>query len=486
MKFYESSISNYWSAEPKIKEARKVFFEKGIIKRELLADELAFSWLRCKYKNTSSTETPSPVMNESRRIPIKQLKKIPIALNEIWIGLFDSNHQLKVYTGNPLLGQSLSLWEFNEASAGYNGIGSCFETEKPELTIGLEHYNDYLTQFVTIGIPYKDSTVGLILPLQIADDELLEKLLSISFDLIFDHGSYAQEDDATDCYFFRQDIQIFNNCYKQFSKLRDQNMYLKITASNAFGANLLAREIHQKSCRRDFEFVYLCEHSFERILSFDKWIKGFKGTIYIEDCRWLPMDFQMKVSKFIDSKLINSKASNHLYKSDVVVLTSEICIDDELAELPEEYAGLQMKFAKVNLIIPSFMEMGQQFKSYLYTEFERLCSKRWQCDYCLSEETLNLLKDYSWPEQYKELVYVVDYIVTQKFQGHEVPLTAMPAYILRAADNPIDKMSLRDLERLWIMKSLMKSKGNIKRTAEQLGITRTTLYKKIEDYQIKV
>lgn len=486
MKFMESPITNYWTAEPKIKEARKIFFEKGIIKRELLVDELAFSWLRCKYKNTSSTEMPSSVINESRRIPIKQLKKIPIALNEIWIGLFDENDQLKVFTGNPLLGQSLSLWEFHEASAGYNGIGSCFETEKPELTIGLEHYNDHLTQYVTIGIPYKDKTVGIILPLQIADDELLEKLLGTSFELIFDRESYAQESESSNCYFFRPDIQIFNNCYKQFSKMRDQSLYIKIMTPNAFAANMLAQEIHLKSSRRDSEFVYLCEHAQERIQNFDKWIKGFKGTIYIEECRWLPMDFQMKISKYLDSKLINSKASNCLYKSDVAVIISEKIDADELAELPEEYVGLQMKFAKVNLIIPSFMEMGQQFKSYLYTEFERLCSKRWQCDYCLSEEALNLLKDYSWPEQYKELIYVVDYIVTQKFQGQEVPLTAMPAYILRAADNPIDKMSLKDLERLWIMKSLMKSKGNIKRTAELLGITRTTLYKKIEDYQIKV
>ena len=486
MNLIESPISNYWSAEPKIKEARKVFFEKGIIKRELLMDEVAFSWLRCKYKNTSSTETPLSGPNESRRIPIKQMKKIPIALNEIWIGLFDELDQLKVFTGNPILGQSLSLWEFNEASAGYNGIGSCFESEKPELTIGLEHYNDYLTQFVTIGIPYKNNTVGIILPLQIADDELLEKLLATPFDLIFDRDSYALENEPLECYFFRSDVQVFNSCYKQFSKLSAHNPYLKITAPNASSAKLLAQEIHQKSSRRDLEFVYLCDRTMERILNFDKWIKGFKGTIYMEDCRWLPMDFQIKVSKFIDSKLINSKAHNDLYNCDIAVIYSEINIGDELIELPEEYVGLQMKFAKVNLIIPKFMEMGQQFKSYLYTEFERLCSKRWQCDYSLSEESLNILKDYSWPEQHKELVYLADYVVTQKFQGHEVPLTAMPAYILRASDNPIDKMSLKDLERLWIMKSLIKSKGNIKRTAELLGVTRTTLYKKIETYQIKV
>lgn len=484
MKSIDMPISRYWSAESQIREARRVFFDKGIIKRELLEDDLAFSWLRCKYKNTAAGELPLSPSAESKRIPIKQLKKLPLPLNEIWIGLFDQNDQLKLYTGNLLLGQMFSQWDFSEAAAGFNGIGSCFESKKLSMTIGLEHYSDHLIQVVTLGLPLENQTIGVILPLQMADDETIDRVLALPFGSIFDQDQRAKEGAQFDCYFFRPDIQVYKNCHKQFLKMAQHQAFLKVTAKHRYEAYLLAREIHKNSSRKSDPFVYLCENDLDQLNGFEPWNGSFRGTVYIEEGRWLPLPFQRQISQYIDSKLINSKSENSLYNSNVAIIISEKDRSEDLIELPDLYAGLQMKCAKVNLIIPSFMEIGQQFKSYLYTEFEKICAKRWQRDLRLSEEALKTLTAYSWPEQYKELIYLADYVSLQRFEGQEVPLTALPDYILRDADNPVDNMTLKDLERAWISKALARTKGNIKRTSEILGITRTTLYKKIEEYQL--
>lgn len=484
MKSLEMLISRYWSAESQIREARRVFFDKGIIKRELLEDELAFAWLRCKYKNTAARELPLSASAESKRIPIKQLKKMPLPLNEIWIGLFDQSDQLRLFTGNLLLGQAFSQWDFSEAVAGYNGIGSCFESKKSAMTIGMEHYSDHLTQYVTLGLPFENQTIGVILPLQMADDETIERIQALPFESIFDQDKRSKEGPQFDCYFFRQDIQVFKNCHKQFLKMAQQQAFMKITAKHSYEAYLLAREIHKNSSRKKEAFVYLCEKDLESLSSFETWSSGFKGTVYIEDGRWLPLPFQRQISQFIDSKLINSKSEIDLYNSDIAIIISEVDKSQDLIELPELYVGLQMKCSKVNLIIPSFQDIGHHFKSYLYTEFEKLCAKRWQRDLRLSEEALKVLTAYSWPEQYKELIYLADYVSLQRFEGQEVPATALPDYLLRDADSPVDNMTLKNLERAWIAKALVRTKGNIKRTSEILGITRTTLYKKIEEYQL--
>lgn len=486
MKNLEISISNYWLIESQIHEARKVFFEKGIIKRELLDDELAFSWLRCKYKNISATSIPVKLENKSKKIPIKQIRKLPLSISDIWIGTFDKDNQLNYYTGNIALGEKFSDWAFDEDSVGYNGIGYCLETNITNIIVGFEHYNENLSQYITLGFSYEKETVGIIIPLQLADDEFIVRILENSFENIFNAGIELKESPYLDCYFFNSEIQVFKNCYKQFAVTAFDYPYLKISAEQSYEANLLAREIHKNSIRSQEAFLSLSaddphSHSLLECLDID-----FKGTIYIEGCHWLSLEYQEKINNIIECKLINSKQVKGLYQADLVVFIFNKIDDSCMLDYPEICPSLQSKCCDAHLIIPSFKELGHQFQSYLSNEFERLSIERLKQVICLSEETLKVLTNYSWPGSYKELLYLVDYIGRRGDLGREIHLNAIPDYILESEQHSIDRMTIKYLEKKWIKKSLEKSNGNIKRTSEILGITRTTLYKKIKEYEIKL
>lgn len=486
MKNLEISISNYWLVESQIHEARKVFFEKGIIKRELLDDELAFSWLRCKYKNISASTIPENHESKSKKIPIKQVRKLPLSLSEIWMGTFDEDNQLNYYTGNLELGEKFANWAFDEDSAGYNGIGYCLETNNTNIIVGFEHYNKHLSQYITIGFSYEKETVGIIIPLQLADDELIVRILENSFENIFDTGIELKDTPYLECYFFNSEIQVFNNCYKQFAVIASKYPYLKISTQQSYEANLLAREVHKNSARSQEAFLCLSaddpySHELLECLDID-----FKGTIYIEGCHWFSHLEQEKINDMIECKSINSKPIKGLYEADLAVFIFNKIDDACMLDYPEISPSLQSKYCDANLIIPSFKEIGHQFQSYLSDEFERLSLERLKQVICLSEETLKVLTNYSWPESYKELLYLVDYIGRDDVLGSEIHLNAIPDYILDSEQHSVDRMTIKYLEKKWIKKSLEKSKGNIKRTSEILGITRTTLYKKIKEYEIKV
>jgi hypothetical protein len=482
----ENTLSQYWMNEPHIREARHIFFQKGVIRRELIEDELAFSWLRCKYKGTSFVEITSSNSENSRRIPIKQMKKMPVALNELWIGLFDLNNELVCFTGNLWLGQTFSKCSFIEASAGFNGIGTCIETRKMAMTVGLEHYNEQLCPYVTLGIPYEHQMIGVILPLQIADDETVGRIINLPFASIFQNQLASEKDLEYDCYFFRRDIHVYESCYKQFLKYASQYAYLSIGAKNKSDGYLLAQEIHKKSSRTSGEFVYLCVNDLEKCMTLSMWHSGFVGTIYIEDLCWFPRAFQRKLDELIEKKLTNCKVQMGLKDCSLGFVIFNNKMSENSKESPELYSALQKKFEKVNLVIPSYLEIGQQFKSYLYTEFEKICSKLGYREMNLSEDALNVLTGYQWPEQYTELVYLTDYVAHQKFKGNEVPLSALPEYIIKSRERFGGSMQLKAMEHQWIVSVLGSTHGNIKKTSELLGITRTTLYKKIEEYQIKV
>lgn len=486
MNFDGLSLSNYWSNESKIKEARQVFFAKGVIRRELIADDLAFSWLRCKYKGTSSTEIPYQPTSRFGRVPMKKTPKKTLILNDLWVGVFDYDGKLKHHLGNASMGQKFEGWSFLEATAGFNGIGTCLENRKLSMTVGYEHYHDALCDYISIGMPYGEDLIGFILPLQIADDELIEKLLANSFSHYYQIETDLEFPPPYDLHFFREDFEAFKQCYMTFTQLSKVHSHLFIVGDYLQDAYELALKIHEERVQSHNEFLYLSAMRCINTQVSELIRDDFKGTLFIEDVNWLPIAFQEKINEIIDCKLINSKSCNDLYKSDLSIIVFKKYDEFKKDNEPDVYAPLQANLLKSQLCIPSFHKLGRSFKSYLYDEFENICYKRGYRSLHLSEAVLKLLTIYHWPLGYQELRCMADYIANQTFDGDEVPLKALPNYLIQLGERTEENLSLKYAEQIWIEKVLTQCEGNIKRAAMQLGITRTTLYKKMDEYHIKV
>lgn len=477
-------ISNYWTNEPNIKEAKTIFFDKGVIKRELISDQLAFSWLRCKYKNVPHSFETTSLNKSGKRIPSKQVKISALTMSEIWIALIDEKYDIIAYTGSVQMAQMFAGINFSEAVIGTNGVGTCIDSGKVGISIGLEHYSTTLEGYVTIGMPLQNLFVGIVLPLQFADDEALNKVLSYPYETLFQHEIGDRSQYALDLYFFRKDIQVYKTCFQQFNNIVNRIPILSLTVPDSWEGYSLSSLIHEKSVRAEQPFEYICNQDGWRLEGLLSSGSSFSGTIVIENMAWFSQEIQKKTNQFIESKLINSKPYKCLFKSDIAIIFVEICQRELLTELPKMYLGLQSKLSKVNLVIPAFGDVGQQFKSYLYTEFEKICAERYNRQMALSEEALNLLTGYKWVRQYAELLYIADYVIDQDSENTLVPVTALPDYILRAVSNSGERKKLKEHEKELIVQLLKTQNGNIKKTSEVLGITRTTLYKKIAEYGI--
>lgn len=482
----DSILNEYWKNEAKLSEARKTFFDKGIIKRDLVSDQLAFSWLRCKYKNLNAALNPINEPGQCLRVPLNHLKRNGRDFSSAWIGLFNTECELIQYSGNPILCDYFSKVDFKETTAGYNAIAYVVEHGGEYVTTGFEHYNEYFCEYMIIGISMENHIYGLIIPLQDIDAQSTTEILRhISYDL-FKSINHEYKALHLDCFFFRKDIAVFDRCLKSYQKLVDGYGLLHVFTDSVYNAKLLAQEIHRKSKRNSGRFEYICGKNMDYIQLDDLLNCNDPMTIVVEDLRWFSTEMQGRLLRFIDSKLINSKSGNNLYTRDVAIIIHEYSNADCLLKLPDVMPGLQMRLKNVSLSIPNFLDIGLQFKSYLSSEFERMISKAWNRDLALSEEALNALTQYDWPEQYRELEYMVNEIGAVGFNGSEVPLSALPSYILRNYENSVETTKLKDKERQWILQMYALTKGNMKKTSELLGITRSTLYRKMLEYGVKV
>jgi DNA-binding NtrC family response regulator len=101
----------------------------------------------------------------------------------------------------------------------------------------------------------------------------------------------------------------------------------------------------------------------------------------------------------------------------------------------------------------------------------------------LSKEALNLLKNYSWKGNIRELRNVMQRAV---ILADDSILPEHLPYEIQIQDNApsLKSLSLMSVEKKHIQKVLQYTKGNKTRAAEYLGIGLTTLYRKLEEYQL--
>src|SRR4029077_17509366 len=110
-------------------------------------------------------------------------------------------------------------------------------------------------------------------------------------------------------------------------------------------------------------------------------------------------------------------------------------------------------------------------------------------------EVMTVLKTYHWPGNVRELRNVIESLVLTG-SGTEVAMEYLPAEILEAspavtdtnsATSPIspEAASLDDFEHLAIKRALETSHGNLTQAARALGISRSTLYRKVQRYHLE-
>ncbi|MDK2917995.1 MAG: hypothetical protein PWQ37_728 [Candidatus Petromonas sp.] len=105
----------------------------------------------------------------------------------------------------------------------------------------------------------------------------------------------------------------------------------------------------------------------------------------------------------------------------------------------------------------------------------------------IDDEALEALKQYDWPGNVRELKNMIERIMIFK-KGNEIILEDLPDEIFKKTyfkESLNNYYNLETVEKETIIKSLTKNSWNITRTANELGISRLTLRRKIEKYQIK-
>ena len=288
---------------------------------------------------------------------------------------------------------------------------------------------------------------------------------------------------------------------KAIQKVAPTEAIVLLLGENGTGKELIAREIHRNSQRRDAHFVKvdlggLAETLFESELFGH--VKGaftdarearpgrFEiasgGTLFLDEIGNLDVAMQAKLLTVLHSGMITRIGSNTPTQVDVRIICATNRPLHQMVKEGEFRQDLLYRINTVEIVLPPLRERSEDIPLLAYHYLDTFKKKYNKPGLKISEDVLDTLSAYPWPGNIRELQHSVERAVIMGEQDVLVP----DDFLLesRARENEIASPTGRidDIERAAINRALNKRYRNMDQVAEEVGLSRSTLYRKIKKY----
>lgn len=217
-----------------------------------------------------------------------------------------------------------------------------------------------------------------------------------------------------------------------------------------------------------------------------------EGTIFLDEIADMPLSMQAKLLRVLQEKEITKVGGNSIIKLNLRIISAT---NKDLKKLVQENKFRKDLYYRLNVVeinLPSLKERQDDillFVNHFISKFSKKNSKNIEG---IQKDALEILKLYSWPGNIRELMNTIEnMVVTSK--SKILSLENIPKSILISSNSnnldtkyPLDlPLAIKKVELHNIKKALSLSNFNKSKAAKLLNIPRTTLYHKIEEYQIE-
>ncbi|MEO0881813.1 MAG: sigma-54 dependent transcriptional regulator [Pseudomonadota bacterium] len=250
--------------------------------------------------------------------------------------------------------------------------------------------------------------------------------------------------------------------------------------------------------------------------SLGKFVEADGGTLFLDEVGELPLDIQVKLLRALQEGEVDAVGSRRPTKVDVRIISAT---NRDLAEQVKAGAFREDLFYRLNVFpvdMPSLRERVEDIPALVEHFITRFNASEGTKINGASKDTLKMLAAFEWPGNVRQLENAVfravvlcegDELQPEDFpqiSGMSPKLDDLPdlpeaandmpvAVATLAADTPVpvfgddgDLRTLEDVERDLIQLAIDHYDGHMSEVSRKLGIGRSTLYRKVRDYDLKV
>ena len=301
---------------------------------------------------------------------------------------------------------------------------------------------------------------------------------------------------------FVSESDAMKQLMKTAEKVAKTDASILITGENGTGKEVLARAIHKLSQRSGqmmlkVDLGSISENLFESELfghvkgAFTDAINDKAGRFEIADGSTLFLDeignispaMQAKLLSVLQNRVVSRVGSNKEIPFDTRLICATNMPIDEMVNSGDFRQDLLYRINTVELAIPPLRKRKDDIPALANHYLSVYGKKYMKQNLSISEEALEAMQNYQWPGNIRELQHALERAV---IMGGGLVLTLDDLLLPKQKSYvPQDSLKVTDMEQRAIHEALEKAGNNLSKAAEELGIGRTTLYRKMKKYEIQ-
>lgn len=309
---------------------------------------------------------------------------------------------------------------------------------------------------------------------------------------------------------------IMLTLYKQIKMAASSNASVIICGETGTGKELIANAIHALSNRRDGPFVKVnCAALPETLIESElfghvkgaftgairdrkgKFEEAHTGTLFLDEIAEMSNAMQTKLLRVLQEKEIIRLGDNKVRKVDVRIITAtnrNICAMLQRGDFREDL------FYRINIFpihSPALRDHAEDIPLLIEHFLRHICNLNAIPVKQLTDEVKQLLYNYKWPGNVRQLINVLEYAVIASSDADEIDISHMPMHILsdtmqstndndmpRIADSGPKNAARHELTRESILAALQANNGSRTAASRTLGVSRVTLWKRMREMGI--
>jgi DNA-binding NtrC family response regulator len=290
--------------------------------------------------------------------------------------------------------------------------------------------------------------------------------------------------------------------FATIEKVASTDADILILGENGTGKELVARALHRQSPRASEVFISvdmgaIAETLFESEL-FGHMKGAFTdakenrpgrfeladgGTLFLDEIGNLSLAMQAKLLSVLETRKVTRVGSNKPRDIDIRLICATNMLIYDMVSQNEFRQDLLYRINTVEIQLPPLRERHEDI-SLLVDHFLAKFSKKYQKSITgVSAPALKKLERYHWPGNIRELIHTLERAVILAESNMLQPTDFLFPESEKEVEGVVfDNYNLDDVEKTVIRKALKKHEGNVSHAAKELGLTRTSLYRRMEKY----
>ena len=441
----------------------------------------------------------------------RELNKEISRLNSVLYSIFESTAE-----GVIALDDNLRISEINHRALNFLNlkkvkvIGEDFvKTAKPdELLIAALNTNSYLTSTETCFSSSSEDQLYIckIDPIRNTDGKDIGKLITLAEKQQVINlskkieGNYARYEFDS----IKGNSEILKKQIELAQITAKTNSRVLLTGESGTGKELFAQAIHNYSNRHAGPFVAISCATIPKDLV-ESELFGYRagaftgaraggmlgkfelanyGTLFLDEINALPLDVQSKLLRVLQQNEINRIGDPRTIPVNVRVIAAtntDLFTEVQNANFRED---LYYRVNVVEIVVPPLRDRQGDLKLLIEYFIEQISERMKMPKPTITDEILEIMQTYHWPGNVRQLENCIERAVVLA-QGGTIQKQHLPVHLLtEAAPLSSTTTTLHDGYKELIEAALERCGGNASKAAKELKIARSTLYRKMEEFNI--